>query len=161
MIKTSFPFVFLTFTVRISPWVAVLASIASMVREWLCWPLKKNLILKIRLISGVVFNATSRFKMTVYTCISCVRFFFNAPPNTMNYSRTHFYGFLKEKQSKTCFDHKNAKSTPIELKFCSVTRIGQLFHAVVVVGSDSEVLVYKVQSTKYKTFFLKRFRYTV
>ena len=48
--------------------------------------------------------------------------------------------FFKEKQCKTCFDHKNAKSTPIELKFCSVTRSGQLFHAVLVVGSGSEVL---------------------
>ena len=48
--------------------------------------------------------------------------------------------FFKKKQCKTCFDHKNAKSTPIELKFCSVTRSGQLFHAVLVVGSGSEVL---------------------
>ena len=44
----------------------------------------------------------------------------------MNYSRTHFDGFLKEKQGKTCFDHKNAKSTPIELKFCTLYDCGTL-----------------------------------
>ena len=45
---------FLTFKVRVSPWVAVLASIASIVREWLRWALKKNLILKISLISAYI-----------------------------------------------------------------------------------------------------------